>query len=82
MMAVKFSMPNMPKLEILKVPPEYSSGTNVPDLARSTRSRVSEAILLEGLFLRILDNGYDQTFVSRYRHADIDTLVGDDGSVM
>ena len=68
MMAVKFSMPNMPKLEILKVPPEYSSGTKVPDA--------------EGLFLRILDDGYDQTFVSRYRHADIDTLVGDDGSVM
>ena len=58
MMAVKFSMPNMPKLEILKVPPEYSSGTNVPDLARSTRSWAGlGGDLAEGLFLRILDNG-------------------------
>ena len=57
MMAVKFSMPNMPKLEILKVPPEYSSGTNVPDLARSTRSRVSEAILLRGFSCVSLTTG-------------------------
>lgn len=38
MMAVKFLMPNIPKLEILKDPPWYSLGLSLLILARAAKS--------------------------------------------
>lgn len=41
MMAVNWSMPNMPKLEMVKVPPWYSSGLSLPSRALEARDLVS-----------------------------------------
>ena len=42
--AAKFSIPNMPRLETVKVPPESSGGVICPSRTRAARARVSEAI--------------------------------------
>ena len=42
--AAKFSMPNIPRLETVKVPPESSGGVICPSRTRAARARVSEAI--------------------------------------
>jgi hypothetical protein len=36
--AVKWLMPNMPKFEIVNVPPWYSCGVNFPSFARAAKS--------------------------------------------
>lgn len=41
MIAVKLSMPNIPKFEIVNVPPWYSSGLSLPSRAREARDLVS-----------------------------------------
>ncbi len=41
MMAVKLSIPNIPKLEMVNVPPWYSSGLSLPSRALAARDLVS-----------------------------------------
>ena len=56
MIAVKSSTPNMPKLEMVKVPPWYSSGLSLPSRARAASALVSaeiEARPLDPTFLMI-----------------------------
>ena len=56
MIAVKSSTPNMPKLEMVKVPPWYSSGLSLPSRAREASALVSaeiEARPLDPTFLMI-----------------------------
>jgi hypothetical protein len=43
-MAANSSMPNMPRLEIVNVPPWYSSGLSLPSRAREARDLVSAEI--------------------------------------
>ena len=44
MMAEKLCTPNIPKLEIVKVPPDSSLGLSLPSLALAARSFTSLAI--------------------------------------
>lgn len=44
MIAVKWSMPNMPRLEMVNEPPWYSSGLSLPSLARPASALVSAEI--------------------------------------
>ena len=49
MTAANSRMPNMPRLEIEKVPPWYSSGISLPSLARPARSLISVEIVANPL---------------------------------
>ena len=44
MTAAKFEIPNIPRFETVKVPPESSGGVIVPSRTRSARARVSVAV--------------------------------------
>ena len=57
MIAVKLPMPNIPRLEMEKVPSLYSSGASRPSLALATRSLLSRATSVRVLFCTFLITG-------------------------
>ena len=74
MTAANSLMPNMPRLEMVKPPPWYSSGLSLPSLARAARSFISAEMVGEALLVGFADDRRDQATVDGDRDRDVDVL--------
>jgi hypothetical protein len=75
MTAVNSSMPNIPRLEMEKVLPVYSSGFSFFSRARPASSLTSAAISPIPLRVRVAHHRGDEPLLHRDRHADVHLLV-------
>jgi len=80
MMASKRSMPNIPRLEIVNVPPVISSRVNVPPRARRASSRVSAPIWAGDLDSAAAHDGRHEAVVGSHRNADVRPRIGQHSS--
>ena len=63
MTAVKWSMPYIPRLLIVNVPPVNSSGVSLPVRARSDQRMCLDGNLGEALTVHVADNGHQEPVV-------------------
>ena len=75
MIAVNWSMPNMPRFEIENVEPVYSSGLSFRSRARLASSRRFGGDLAHALPVGVEDHRHDQPVVRRDGHAEVDAVV-------
>ena len=68
MMAVNSSIPNIPRLLVVKVDPSNSAGCSLRSLARPASSLVSPGNLSKSLLIGILNYRCYQAFIDRYRN--------------
>jgi hypothetical protein len=89
MMAVKLSTPNIPRLEMVNVPPWYSSGLSLPSLARAASDLVSLEIVARPLevaslmmgVMRPLGVATATQISARLYLEEVSVVVGDDRNI-
>ena len=72
--AVNSTTSYMPRLEMAKVPPEYSSGRSFLLRARSINVFGLTGDLAQALPVALADDGDDESVLQRHGHADVHPL--------